>query len=185
MSDRSDPLAQPEEVSARSGSLDEPEHSPGEQSVLVRREQLAAKMRGGANWFFWIAGLSVANTAILLMEGDRHFVVGLGITQLVNAIALEIAKQAPETATAGKVVALVVTLLASAVVTAFAFGARRGMAWLFILGMILYFFDGLLFILFGDWLSLGFHLFALWGIFGGLRAARELNALPLAAAEAD
>ncbi|MGE5195398.1 MAG: hypothetical protein ACM3U2_23135 [Deltaproteobacteria bacterium] len=180
------PEAEPEDVAAEHGDPGEAEISVDEQAELAHREQLTAKMRGGANWFFWIAGLSIANTVILLMEGDRHFVVGLGITQLVNGVALAFAQQAPETAMIGKVVAFVITLLASAVVAAFGFGARRGMAWLFTLGMALYFLDGLLFLLFQDWMSVGFHLFALYCMFGGLRAARELNGLDrIVLAEAD
>jgi hypothetical protein len=177
---------QSEEVPESQGIEDQPELSHEETALIAHQEQLAAKMRNGANWFFWIAGLSVVNTVILLMEGDRHFVVGLGITQLVNGIALAIAKQNPETATIGKAVAFVITLLISAVVGAFALGARRGWGWIFILGMALYFLDGLLFILFQDWMSVGFHLFALWGIFGGMRASRELRAMDfVAVAEAD
>src|SRR5262245_59525167 len=121
MSDPSDQSAERAEVAPEDAGADEEQSSPEEQALLAHRAQLAAKMRHGANWFLLIAGLSVANTVILLMEGNRHFVVGLGITQLVNVLALAIAKQAPEAATTGKVVALVVTLLASAVVAAFAF----------------------------------------------------------------
>jgi hypothetical protein len=175
---------QAEEVTDHPSMGDERELSHEETALLAHREQLEAKMRSGANWFFWIAGLSVVNTVILLMEGDRHFVVGLGITQLVNGIALAIAKQNPETATIGKAVAFVLTLLVSTVVGAFGLGARRGWAWIFILGMVLYLVDGLLFILFEDWMSVGFHLFALWGIFGGLRASRELKAMDFVAVAA-
>ena len=186
MTDQPDQTEEPAEVVADHGGGEESGASAPEQALLAHREQLEAKIRSGANWFFWIAGLSVVNTLILLSEGDRHFVVGLGITQLVNAVALAFVKQAPESAMIAKAVAFVVTLLASAVVMAFGFGARRGMTWLFILGMGLYFLDGLLFILFQDWMSVGFHLFALWCMFGGLSAARELNGLDrVAVAEAD
>jgi len=37
--------------------------------------------------------------------------------------------------------------------------------------------DGLLFLLFGDWLSVGFHGVALYFIFGGLLARNQLSAL--------
>jgi hypothetical protein len=177
MSTEHEQHAEPEEILTPDDGVEEDEASSEEAARLAHLAQLTAKMRNGANWFFWIAGLSIANTVILLMEGDRHFVVGLGITQLINAVALAFAQQAPETAMVGKVVAFVITLLASAVVAAFGFGARRGMTWLFIVGMGLYFLDGLLFILFQDWMSVGFHLFALWCMSGGLRASWELNAL--------
>jgi hypothetical protein len=168
----------------------EPEDSTGEQGresqemptlhnggELAQREVLEAQLQKGANWFFWIAGLSIVNTIILLMEGDRHFVVGLGITQFINGIALAVGQQNPDAALIGKAVAFVMTLIVAAVVAAFGFGARRGMGWIFVLGMGLYSLDGLLFVLFQDWMSVAFHLFCLWCIFGGLRASRQLRAL--------
>jgi hypothetical protein len=173
---------------------DAPEHeevletddSAQEQALLAHRAQLTAKLRNGGNWFFWIAGLSIVNTVILLAEGDRQYMVGLGVTQFVNGFALAMAKQAPDTAAGAKIAAFVFTLMASAVVAAFGFGAKRALTWLFALGMGLYLFDGLLLAVFQDWLSAGFHLFALACMFGGLRAARELNTLDSAAlAEAD
>jgi hypothetical protein len=178
--------AGPDDVAPEHEEVLEADESAEEQALLAHRGQLTAKMKNGGNWFFWIAGLSVVNTVILLAEGDRQYMVGLGVTQFVNGFALAMAKQAPETTTAAKVAALVFTLMASAVVAAFGFGARRGLTWLFAIGMGLYLFDGLLLAAFQDWLSAGFHLFALGCMFGGLRAARELNALDRAAvAEAD
>jgi len=80
----------------------------------------------------------------------------------------------------------VVTVMVPAVVTVFGFGARRGMSWVFVLGMSLYFLDGALCLLLGGWMSVAFHLLALFGILGGLRAARELNVLDqVVVAEAD
>jgi hypothetical protein len=147
-----------------------------QQVVEAHRAQLEAKMRNGANWFYWIAGLSLVNSAILLSEGDHHFLIGLGITQFVNALALTWAKQSPETAVVAKVIAGIFTLFTAAVVSAFGFGTNRRHSWLFITGMILYTFDGLIYILFEDWLSIAFHLFVLTRLFTGFRACRDLNA---------
>ena len=80
---------QPDETTEREPVEADVEPTHGTSNFLAVREAVDAQMKKGANWFFWIAGLSVVNSVILLMEGDRHFVVGLGVTQLVNAIALE------------------------------------------------------------------------------------------------
>lgn len=165
---------------------EENELSHDDAAALAHYQQLEAQLRTGANWFFWIAALSVVNSIIVLAEGDRSFVIGLGITQVVNGIAIVIGQNNPDMATVLKAAAVVVTCLAAAVVATFGFGARRRMSWVFILGMTLYAMDGLLYLLFLDFFSFGFHLFALWGIFRGLRACRELNAMdlaPLAAAD--
>lgn len=49
--------------------------------------------------------------------------------------------------------------------------------------MVLYLLDGLLFLLVQDWLSLGFHGFALYSMFHGYTALRRLKAIVPPAAE--
>ncbi|MGI8656220.1 MAG: hypothetical protein ACR2LC_13505 [Pyrinomonadaceae bacterium] len=51
----------------------------------------------GANWFFWIAALSMINSVVLLMNGQWNFLAGLGITQLIDGIAIALAKDAGNT----------------------------------------------------------------------------------------
>ena len=36
-----------------------------------------ARLRSGARWFYWVAGLSLVNTAAAFAGGHIHFVVGL------------------------------------------------------------------------------------------------------------
>jgi len=164
-------------------AADQHEPSPEEIAALAHYEQLQGKLRNGANWFYWIAGLSVVNSFILLADGDRQFVVGLGIAQFVNAVAIEIGKQNPDAAFVCKIVAGVFTCIAAAVFAAFGMGSRRRLTWVFVCGMVLYALDGLLFLILQDFFSFGFHIFALFGIFGGFNACRQLNAIDLSIAE--
>jgi hypothetical protein len=157
--------------------VDQHEPSAEDAAALAHYQQLQVKLRTGANWFYWIAGLSVVNWLILLAEGDRQFVVGLGITQVVNGIAVAVGKQNPDVAFVCNVVAGVFTCIAAAVFAAFGLGSRRRLTWVFICGMMLYTLDGLLLLIGPDLFSFGFHIFALVGIFGGFKACRELNAL--------
>lgn len=172
-----------EDVVGDADVVDHNESSPVEAAALAHYQQLHAKLRNGANWFYWIAGLSVVNSLILLADGNRQFVVGLGITQVVNAIAVEVGKQNPDAAHVCTIVAGVFTCVAAAVFAAFGFGSRRRLTWVFICGMLLYTLDGLLLLIGPDLFSFGFHIFALFGIFGGFSACRQLNALDLATAE--
>ena len=172
-----------EDVVENSELVDQHEPTPEETAALAHYEQLQTKLRTGANWFYWIAGLSVVNSLILLADGDRQFVVGLGITQVVNAISLEVGKQNPEAALICKIVAGVFTCIAAAVFALFGMGSRRRLTWVFIGGMLLYTLDGLLLLLGPDLFSFGFHIFALFGIFGGFSACRQLNALDLELAD--
>jgi hypothetical protein len=159
------------------------EPTPNDAAASAERRQLEAKFRGGANWFFWIAALSVINSVILLAEGDRQFVVGLGVTTVANSVALAVAKQSPDSAMVAKGIAFAFTCLAAGFFAAIGMGSRKRWVWVFAIGIVCYILDGLLLLLFQDWMSFAFHLFALFGIFGGLSACRKLQAMPLAAPE--
>ncbi len=129
---------------------------------------LEKRLRSGADWFFWIAGLSLVNSVLSLAGSNTSFVIGLGITQIIDAVA-------HEAGSGGKTVAIVLDLLAAGVLVMFGFFARRRQSWSFIVGMVLYALDGLIFLLVQNFLSVGFHAFALWCIFNGLKASRQLQ----------
>jgi hypothetical protein len=168
----------PDEADDDLESIHEDAQPSPDVAALAEYEQLEAKVKSGANWFFWIAALSIVNSVAGLAEkNERSFVIGLGVTQVVNALAIVIAQNNPEIATAAKVVAVMVTCIAAAITATFGFGARRRLSWVFILGMVLYAMDGLLYLLFLDFMSFAFHAFALWCMYGGLRACRQLNAI--------
>ena len=130
---------------------------------------LAAQLRGGASWFFWIAGLSLINSLAALTGSNWGFILGLGVTQVIDAIAHQIGG-------AGPAIGIALDLAASGLFIGFGLLARKGLAWSFVVGMILYGLDGLLFLLVGDWFGLAFHVFVLVCLFKGLQAARELSA---------
>lgn len=148
-------------------------------TVTVDRAKLEQTFVGGANWFFWIAALSLINSAILLFGGGWGFVVGLGATQVVDAVVVMAAEEAgASSALAPKLVALTVDAFVAGVFVLFGLFARKRYAWAFIVGMLLYTMDGLLFLVVSDWLSFGFHVFALFGIWGGYAACRKLAEVP-------
>ena len=57
-------------------------------------------------------------------------------------------------------------------------------AWSFITGMVLYGLDGLIYLAIGDLFPVAFHAFALWGIFRGYKAMKELEDINRRMAEA-
>src|SRR5437879_316354 len=71
-----------------------------------------------ARWFWWIAGLSVVNSAVALGGGNFNFVVGLGFTQLVDAIFQNL-----------KILALVFDAITVAFFFFAGFFALRGQFW--------------------------------------------------------
>src|SRR5271165_5122623 len=88
----------------------------------VRQVRLKSSARAGANWFLWIAALSVINTVIAAAQGNLHFVCGLGITSLVDQLAARLGSDAAGFAVSG-FIAGVVALLG-------VFG-RKGIKWAF------------------------------------------------------
>ena len=139
-----------------------------EKSVLENR------VRSGANWFYWIAGLSALNSVISITGSSVTFILGLGITQFVDVFAQAFAQEIPES----KTIFLGTGLFLSVVIASFFAGigylARRT-RWIYTAGMILYALDGLLLLFFGDYLGFGFHLYALYGLYRGYRASVELG----------
>lgn len=152
-------------------------NSPQQQLAdMSARLRLETRLRNGANWFFWVAGLSMANSVIHLLGGSLSFMIGLGVMQVVDAIFLEIAAAVgPEGALIAKLFALALDAGIAAVVALFGFLARRRQTWIFVVGMVLYGLDGLLLLWVGDLWSVGFHALVLAGLYSGLTASRELR----------
>lgn len=153
------------------------QYNPSEQtSVQEANFHLQNQAKSGANWFYWIAGASLVNTIIFLFNGSLNFIVGLGIVQITNGIALAVEQQTGSTTTP-RIGAFLVNLAISTIFLVIGYFAGKGLMWIFTIGIVLYTLDAIIFLLFGDWLSIGFHAFALFFIVRGLIAANKLNKL--------
>jgi len=143
----------------------------GPMAALEARRRSEARVRSGANWFYWIAGLSLVNSVSSLLGGGLTFVIGLGATQIIDAIAYGLT-EGLDAQTAGIVsaIALIMNVCLAAIFVLFGVFANKQHRWAFITGMVLYALDAVIFIVFPDILSIAFHLYALFGLFTGLRA---------------
>jgi hypothetical protein len=150
------------------------------QSLRAELAQLHARGTSGAGWFFWIAALSMINSVILLSGGDTHFVVGLGVTLIADVVASGIADQNPEIGGVAKGIAFGFDLFVAAIVCLFGWLSRRPVLPIFVLGMFLYLLDGLIYVLAGEWMSVGFHAFVLLGMWNGFNAYRQMRAMKAA-----
>jgi hypothetical protein len=165
-----DPSPQPAQTPAAEGALDM-------QRAMAAVAELTRRMKSGASNFYWIAALSVVNSILSIAGTGTYFVIGLAVTLLVDSFTLVVGEQAPEAALVVKTIGLVVSIIISAVIALFGFFAIKGKRWAFITGMVLYGLDGLLMLVFQDWIGVLFHAFFLWGLFGGLRALGQLQQL--------
>jgi hypothetical protein len=110
--------------------------------------------------------------------GGWSSIIGLGLTQLIDALAALLAEEVGSGAgTRVKIVAFLLDAVIAGIVAGFGVFARKRLRWAFIIGMILYALDGLIFLWVGDYLSIGFHLFALYGLYRGVNALGHLAAL--------
>lgn len=129
----------------------------------------AAKLKSGASWFYWIAALSLINSLAALSGSDWRFIVGLGITQIVDGFGEGIGG-------GGKIVALILNLIVAGLFVLFGVFANKNHVWAFVTGMVLFALDGLIFVLVQDWLGVGFHVFVLFMLFRGMQAGRAMKA---------
>jgi hypothetical protein len=165
-------MDQQEQVEARTDAA--PDQA---QTMRIQRKlALEHQIKSGTNWFFFIAGLSLVNSIIYLSGGTLNFVVGLGITQFIDGFTGGLSE-----AMGGSVlvtlIGLALDLLVAGAFVAFGVFARRKQQWALITGMILYALDGLFLLALGSWFAVAFHAFALWGLWRGLQALRQLLAL--------
>jgi hypothetical protein len=134
------------------------------------QDDLTARLRSVASWFYWVVGLSVINTLGAMTTADFSFSLGLGITQLVDGIALAFPS--------GKVIALVIDFI---ILGFFVFLGviltRRRAAWALWVGVILYGLDTLVFLIGPQWIALALHGFVLYKLsrgFGILNEAKQV-----------
>ncbi len=147
---------------------------PEQEKIIADNDDLAKRTKSGANWFYWIAGLSLVNSIIFLFGGNVSFIAGLGITQLLDAVVDQIS--AGEGFTAVKVITFVVDAILAGILVLCGLWANKLEIWAFVVGMVLYILDTILLLLLGAYLPVAFHAFALFMIFRGFSAARQLKA---------
>lgn len=131
------------------------------------REALEAQRRSGGQWFYWIAALSLINAIVAFTGQDWRFIIGLGITELINEMG-------QQTEGAG-MMAGIVGLIVIAIFAGLGQRAVQGACWAFLVGLVVYGLDGAIFLLVQDWVGVGFHAFAIAMIMRGYLAARQLT----------
>ena len=140
-------------------------------------ESYRQQSSSGARWFFWVAALSTINSVVLLVaHGSWNFLAGLGITQLISGFAIGVSEQIGGGG-AVTVVALALDLMVALVFVGLGLFAQKTHTWAFVIGMLIYALDGLIFIFAQEWIAIAFHVFVLYSIYRGLAANRSLKAL--------
>jgi hypothetical protein len=135
---------------------------------------LAARIKRGANWFYWIAGLSVVNSIAFLAGTNYGFLGGLGITQVVDEVVAVMVNE-------GSSISLKAVAIGFDFVVVIGFGlagyfANKFSRTAFIVGIIVYVVDTVIVLLLGAYFMAAFHAFALYQLINGYLACREMKA---------
>ena len=100
-------------------------------ATLMEKLRVEQVLKGSAGWFLWVAGLSAVNSILHLSGVKFQFIFGLGIAQLVDALA-------HRAGGASIILDLIINgFLAGAFIIFFNF-ARKGQKWAFRVGMAFY-----------------------------------------------
>jgi len=144
--------------------------APSLNNIIEQKLRAENIVKAGAGWFLWVAGLSMVNSVLSLSGSGFRFIFGLGIAQIVDALA----HQAGSSAFA---LDLIINGFVAGVFVVFWSFARKGQNWAFLLGMALYAVDGLILITFKDFLGVAFHAYALFRIYSGMKLVPVLQRL--------
>lgn len=150
------------------------------EADYAQHAELSQRYKNGANWFYWIAGLSIVTSIIAFAGGGWGFIISLGTTQVIDAVAAELSAGLGG---APRVVALVLDLLVTGAFVAFGVLAGKRFLWAYMIGLVAFLLDGLVSLLVQDWLGVVAHAVVLFIMFRGFQAGRELTSLEQAMAQ--
>ena len=132
------------------------------------RGPVIVRMRRGAGWFLTIALLSGINSVLQIVDAKIRFIFGLGITQVVDAVGKGAGQNGMFITIAVDGVFLLMLVLCWR-------WAKAGSQGAFLGGMIAYALDGVLLLFFSMWLDAAVHAYALYMMWQGFAAVRELG----------
>jgi hypothetical protein len=148
---------------------------------LEKRVWLENQFKVGTAWFFWIAGLSVINSSVnLIIASSRYRLlsfVGLGIVYNIESRVFVILRNLPESSGFVRPIGFILALLVAGLFVLFGILGRKGHQWAIIVGILVYIFDGFLWLWELNAFAVFFHIILFFGLVRGLLAYKELNAV--------
>ena len=128
------------------------------------------QIRDGANWFYWIGGLSLVNALIGALGMNWGFALGLAVAGLFDMVGERLGGEGA----AGRWLGFALQLIPIGATLALGFLAgHKRQRWAFVVGMVGFALDGLLFLLAFSLVGILIHGYALFAMFKGFRACGE------------
>lgn len=142
-------------------------NGPGNMQYAVAERQT----QQGGDWFFWIAGLSVANSVLRLIHSPVGAFFGLGTTDVIDQVGAGLSGSSG-------LIALGLDVVVAGFFALFGLFARKGARWAFVVGAVLYLLDALVVLLLTrQYLEVAAHAYVLFRLFQGFQAAGQLSLL--------
>ena len=142
-----------------------------QQFANPQYDELAQRYKSGANWFYWIAGLTLVTSIISFTGGEWRFLISLGTTQVIDGLADAFSA---ELGGAPKIIAMVLDVILAGVFVVFGVLANKKLLWAYILGMAVFVLDGLVSLLVQDLIGVVAHVVVLIFMVPGFMAGRKL-----------
>ena len=148
--------------------------------LIQKKINFERVIQNSGNWFIFIAIFSMINTILFLLKISLTFVIGLGITQLIDAFTYVLSKDiTPEIGLIIHIIGFVLDILFAWIFIGIALFVKKKNNWILITGIIIYALDGLLLLLFQEWIAVLFHAYALFFIWKGIQALNALKTLEM------
>jgi len=139
-----------------SGAAPTPLPQAGPRALSMEDSVMISRIRVGASWFYWIVGLAIVNYVLIATNANLLLAFGPGLPLLAPGNLL--------------------LLGTTGIYAIFGYFGGKGKSWAFVVGMLLYALDAMVFVLAKDWLSLAFHGYVLYRLFMGAKSCFELRA---------
>ena len=133
------------------------------------RAYLADRAASGANWFYWLAALSLGNSIWAFFNAGVSFWFGPGVTLFADLVG-------EQGGPGWKLAGLGFGIFFAAALALIGVFARRKEA-VFLAGILLYLLDTALVLLVQAWIHLAVHAYVLFRLVQGWLALRNLKAL--------
>ena len=128
------------------------------------------QIQDGANWFYWIGGLSLVNALIGALGMNWGFALGLAVAGLFDMVGERLGGEGA----AGRWLGFALQLIPIGATLALGFLAgHKRQRWALVVGMVGFALDGLLYLLAFSLVGILIHGYALFAMFKGFRACGE------------
>ena len=139
-------------------------------TISADRGYLERVCKNAGSWMFWIAGITAVIVVVNMCGASALGYLGLLVPTLSAADHTQ--------GTLGPIIGAATGVpLVAIFCTLGYFASSRGALWAFIAAIVLYAIDAVLFAFVKEWIGVALHAYALFGIFRGVGAARQLSAV--------